>query len=605
MNKYYNKEKNIYINMAISKNTVQKTRKPESLYEIPAEDYRGASCNCNCGSGDSGHKSVELYDSYDEAVIACSRVFLKPGEVHTEFYKEDGVYHCVIAIGNINPNKGHLYLQDMGDGEVSVNEILNKALEQSTKALNVANADAKKFTEFADTLKAHSISIKDLNDELKSLINDVDDLDNAFGEEVKRFDDLKKVVDDHEARITKLEESVTGFVNDVQDISSRLNSATVDINNELTVKIENALKEIDSENNTIIIEKVNEFTKDIDNRVDTLSETVETLDGAVKDTLEEIQDLSTLVNSKVVNIDNVMNIMNTSINSAFDHLANYIADPSIDSLFSKDIYTVNLCCYTDAGYVTIDDDYDTNGNYRTYVKGDAVTLTAYRKVGYNFKHWYRNSSHKSWDSSVLKLNFKECDINVIATTTEDPEAYDDKNRYTAIFSRMNRVNKRIEIINKDEAEILTGDNIWVDGLAEEPCYFNDNARIKLRAVPVNTNHIFKYFIINGQRINDPVYMFERISSDINVTAFFEELRYHLHAEPNRAEYGDVECNKPTTVLPGTIAKIKAIPATGYVFDHWEKLNVDTNTYEFLSSNPELSYEVNDYSEIKAVFNTAS
>ena len=102
--------------MAISKeilNNKKKTNKPEPLGTVPENNPDHVSRPVDF------HHPIPpkpiLYNSFDEAVAACELIFLKPGEAHTEFYKIDNTYHCVVAIGNIYANHKHLYLTDSGN----------------------------------------------------------------------------------------------------------------------------------------------------------------------------------------------------------------------------------------------------------------------------------------------------------------------------------------------------------------------------------------------------------------------------------------------------------------------------------------------------------
>ena len=102
--------------MAISKERVNNrktTNAPEPMYSVPANDpnHRSRPTDFHCPPPPP---HIVLYESFEEARNACSLVFLKPGEIHTEFYKTDKVYHCVIAVGNVSPGAGHLYITDSG-----------------------------------------------------------------------------------------------------------------------------------------------------------------------------------------------------------------------------------------------------------------------------------------------------------------------------------------------------------------------------------------------------------------------------------------------------------------------------------------------------------
>ena len=94
---------------------------PETLSNIPENNPEHQSSPNDFHEGDV--PEFIIYESFDEAKNACSTIFLKPGEAHTEFYKQDNVYHCVVAIGNVDHNDGHLYITDSGS-EKSLDERL-------------------------------------------------------------------------------------------------------------------------------------------------------------------------------------------------------------------------------------------------------------------------------------------------------------------------------------------------------------------------------------------------------------------------------------------------------------------------------------------------
>lgn len=132
----YNIIKNIYITMAISMSNIYKssTQKDNMIEELPVIKTTKTS--------ETYDATIKLYDSYEKAVNACSVLFLYPGETHTEFYykieNNKRVYHCVIAIGNIDSNKGHLYLEDFSNGEQSLLKSIadiNKQLAKNTANL--------------------------------------------------------------------------------------------------------------------------------------------------------------------------------------------------------------------------------------------------------------------------------------------------------------------------------------------------------------------------------------------------------------------------------------------------------------------------------------
>lgn len=57
----------------------------------------------------------KVYDSFEDAVKASNLVYLKPGQIYIAFYNNSkNEFHILMAIGNILPTEGKLFMTDMG-----------------------------------------------------------------------------------------------------------------------------------------------------------------------------------------------------------------------------------------------------------------------------------------------------------------------------------------------------------------------------------------------------------------------------------------------------------------------------------------------------------
>ena len=117
-------------------------------------------------------------------------------------------------------------------------------------------------------------------------------------------------------------------------------------------------------------------------------------------------------------------------------------------MFHDDIYTINLCCYTNAGYIEINDHIagtDIIGGrskrvaectpfneYKTYVHGDTVDFIAHNNPGYKFVCWYIDgNTNNPYYNDDISYTFGD-DINVIGSLLDgmDPDILE--HGYTAI-----------------------------------------------------------------------------------------------------------------------------------------------------------------------------
>lgn len=173
--------------MAISKeilnNKKKKTNQPEPLGTVPANNPEHVSAPV--GFHHPIPPKPVLYNSFEEAKAACELVFLKPGEAHTEFYQKDGIYHCVVAIGNIDTNTEHLYLTDSGN-EMSIDDRLNNISEQMvelSKSFSKLNEKFDDLTSRVDEFESNvNESLNQIRQDilnLENLINEFNPIDNA------------------------------------------------------------------------------------------------------------------------------------------------------------------------------------------------------------------------------------------------------------------------------------------------------------------------------------------------------------------------------------------------------------------------------------------
>lgn len=307
-----------------------------------------------------------------------------------------------------------------------------------------------------------------------------------------------------------------------------------------------------------------------------------------------LSDFVNKVNSIIVSINSI-NSNIEKLDSRITELEQIdpISDASIISLFHspiEDAYTVNLCCYTEAGYINIEDDYNEYKNrvadctpaneYKTYNNGEHVSFTAIANNGYKFVKWLEDANDYSTNSSIkLAFNNKRGDINVIGTlnngvTGDSNERAPLKNGYTALFEKLLTLKAEVSMSGEKsdfpQSEQFDTLVVKVNGIIKKtPVYVEKGDTIEINAIAVE-HHKFLYFEQNGEKIESEtgVYSFT-IKEDTTITAHFLEIQYIIHGEPNIAQYGNVNITPHMdAVIEGTTVKLEAVPSDGHTFTKW-------------------------------------
>jgi len=176
-----------------------------------------------------------------------------------------------------------------------------------------------------------------------------------------------------------------------------------------------------------------------------------------------------LIKTSITKLDNdtsALKMQVITLRALIDALQNSsIYDSSILKLFHDDILTVNLCCFTAAGHVKIEDEYDESrvadctphNEYKTYVTGDNVTLTAVTNYGYKFLKWLKDAKDLTTNTSI-NVVFTNKDIDVIGTMADGIERAVLLHGYTALFKELNKVIVEIKYTNNPE---YMNDNVYV------------------------------------------------------------------------------------------------------------------------------------------------
>jgi len=127
----------------------------------------------------------------------------------------------------------------------------------------------------------------------------------------------------------------------------------------------------------------------------------------------------------------------------------------------------------------------------------------------------------------------------------------------------------------DDELNISGDIYEIfDGVA----YIGKGENATITAEPANKHH-FKYFVVDSSIISEiNPYTIENFTENHTITGYFEEERYSFFAEPNIAEYGNIEVTytldgdpyapKSNTVITGVNAKLNANPVEKHKFNCW-------------------------------------
>ncbi len=558
--------------MAISKeilnNKKKKTNRPEPLGTVPANNPEHVSAPADF------HHPIPpkpiLYNSFEEAVNACEQIFLKPGEAHTEFYQKDGTYHCVVAIGNIKPDTKHLYLTDSGN-EMSIDDRLDNMSAQVTNL-------SKQF----------------------SLLG-------------KKFDDLNNNVEEFENNVsTALNEIRTDITNFENNVSQQINQVNSSIN--------------------IFSEKIEDISNYVDN-----------FDERIQQNTDNISDLSTKVREienwkpTIDNSINQLELKTNHLDSSIIELHNLINEfepidiPSIRTLFHDDIYTVNLCCYTEAGHIEIFDDcggINMGGDntrvaectpfnkYKTYVKGDDVSFMAVANEGYKFVKWWVNNQPNT-TNTIIETSFVDSDIPVIGTLNNGNEPQILKLGYTAEFRKLHTITLKVEcgLNNQNIQQMFYNDTfkVFINNVEydiSKPIYFDDGDNIRIEAYPdIEGHHEFINYTITENNIitiysDSTIFIKQNALYDLQVILNVKENWCKITADANPANYGEIDIDlsnvhyqksldrRTTYYLCEDNMQIVANSNPGFKFINWtttnnmpsiEQLESDINPYQLTDS----------------------
>ena len=562
--------------MAISKeilnNKKKKANQPEPLGTIPANNPDHVSAPIDF------HHPIPpkpiLHNSFNEAVNACEQIFLKPGEAHTEFYQTDGIIHCVVGIGNIKPDTKHLYLSDSG---------------------NIAS--------ISDQLNA-------MNEQVILMGKKVD---NVYKTLTEKFDTLQEAVTE-----------------DIAELNQQFNDLSTNINNQLA-QIQ------------IIINQTVEQVTNISEKVDDISIYVNSFDERIKQNADNISDLSTRVEElenwkpTIDNSINQLELKSNQLDSSIIELHNLINEfepidiPSIRSLFHNDIYTVNLCCYTEAGHVEIFDDcggINMGGDntrvaectpfneYKTYVNGDDVSFMAVANEGYKFVKWWVNNQPNT-TNTIIETTFEDSDIPVIGTLNNGSEPPILKFGYTAEFRKLHTLTLRVEcgLNNQNVQQMFYNDTfkVFINNVEydiSKPIYFDDGDNIRIEAYPdIEGHHEFVNYVITENNIvtiysDSTIFTKQNALYDLQVVLNIKENWCKITADANPANYGEIDIDlssvhyqksldrRTTYYLCEDNMQIVANNNPGFKFINWttsnnmpsiEQLESDINPYQLSDS----------------------
>ena len=357
---------------------------PESLPSIPESNVDHQSTSTEFHNDTS--INLRLYTSFDEAKQACERIYLKPGEAHTEFYKEDGEYHCVVAIGNIFENTEHLYLTDSGN-EFSIDERLDhmhddfvqlsKQFTYLTKDVSSLHINVEEFEsnvntsllQIRDSIGAFEYAVSHQIDSIGNTVNDVvvkvEDISSYVSTQIN---DISSYVSEFDSRVSNIESNIDNLTSDINVINEHLNnhdSSINDINKNISSidlsihEIENKINDIDASIDVInghltshdesidnfnkFAEKTNSSINDLTNRIINLDSSVDEIKNSIEEEIYDINDNLNVLNSSVENI----------INSTAEHIDVSIKelDEKVNKLDSS-ITEINQTVLENAQYVS-------------------------------------------------------------------------------------------------------------------------------------------------------------------------------------------------------------------------------------------------------------
>jgi len=445
-----------------------------------------------------------------------------------------------------------------------------------------ANMLARVNTLRSDVSNAMAADKSELNSRIESVISNTSTLNASTNERIDEVESglnasINAVITNTSTlyastneKIDNLESGLNASINTViTDTDAKLGNLETDLRDLISLTDASCIIRIDA-----VIANTSTMVENSDARTDALRADVSALDVSNRAKFGQIDTYIMNNDASITGINRRLDVIDLSIGDLYGKVTTIITDPSILSLFSKDIYTVNLCCYTEGGYVIIADEKEPIGQYKTYVDGDRVKFTAVANLGYKFKKWMRNAADYTTDSSI-NLVFNDSDINVNGLLpTDGIEIL--KNGYSAIFAQLYTVSTKC-VVTTPNAEQFN-DSIQVFGAIKHK-YFDDGTDIRLQAL-AQQHHDFEYFMINGIKVAASDYTLISPNRNVDAIAYFSERRYTIVGEADPMEGGDVtytyrdERGYPYSgmvdneVIEGTKVILTAQPAPNYHFKRW-------------------------------------
>lgn len=492
---------------------------------------------------------VDLLNTVDAQSHALEALGLRVSDIENKDAEQDTV------IKTIQQNIDDLY--DRIDGNV----------DGQSKRFEAIDASLEYFMQCAEEVHQLIISVDSSLQDLYHIVELIDASVIDHEERVSTLEDKIKITDsldasviDHDDRLRQIESSLVEHDN----IIDAIDASVFDLQEEMrthheeiaklqedlhntNIHIDSSVSELRDYVDTSIVGLIDVLEgkhNDLNDKVDALNDKVDDIkaqtDASIIETNDKLDQAYATLDKK---IDDVHDMLDTSI----------ITDSSIQSLFSDDVYTVNLCCYTPAGRVEITDSIQTlnpkegmypgpwgdsrdlypktYGKYKTYVAGDDVSFYAEANRGYFFKEWLVNAQSINHTDPTITTQFVDKDINLNGTLWDgfDPDPVN--SGYSALFERLLVLKTDTSLVNYTQADYKTGDELAVVGYYDgEPPYYAKGATINVTAVPLQKHRFLYYIVDDTTQIDNPRYAFMNALSDHKIVGYFEEIRYALHAE---------------------------------------------------------------------------
>ena len=407
-----NASNNIETGLSTSENT------PDILATLPENnpDHQSSPDDFHETSSNPGWK---LWSNFEEAKIACSSIYLKRGEAHTEFYKdENDEYHCVVAIGNLIPNTDHLFLTDSGS-EYSIDGRLDQ--------MNSSIIDlSKQVTYYAKKVKNLNSSINEFEDNVNSTLNqieqDITNFERVINTSIAKQNIL---INNINTFVHELAENITDQVEDLSTFISRFDTRITENENNIVLintSISDIKEQIDLSN--VNIDNISNCILDINASIGNINSQIAKQNNNISDINASISRLNTSVNiletlqqntsSKISEIDIALVDVNTSINEIKTNITD------INSTISQNIDDIN-CIKTNIN--TISRQLDKDGRNILDISNNIINI---------------NSSIREVKSELIDLNNN---ISTIRTNLQNESVRNDRQDLA-----INSINSSIDYI---------------------------------------------------------------------------------------------------------------------------------------------------------------